>query len=244
MDVAEKDQLTPEAAARHWYYNAKFALLRKHISLLPLDLNRFTSADVGCGIGLFLNKLQTAGLASPDRSIGVDTAHNKPTHAFRSDILIHPSFPVGQKFDFMMLMDVLEHVEDDVHVLRHAVSHIRPGGFAFITVPAIPALTSSHDRFLGHYRRYTLTRLRRTIDAIAGLEPVLMHYYFASLLPVAAPIRLMDRNLQKRTSSDMRQLPASLNSVLLAICKTELLFCLGNRVAGLTAVAVCSVRGH
>lgn len=244
MDVAEKDQLTSEAAQKHWYYNAKFALLRKHISLLPLESSRFTAADVGCGIGLFLNKLQNAGLASADRTIGVDTAYKEPTRAFRSDIIIHPAFPSGQQYDFMMLMDILEHVEDDVHVLKDAVSHIRPGGFAFITVPAIPALTSSHDRFLGHYRRYTLKSLHRTIEPIACLEPVSMHYFFASLLPVAAPIRLMDRNFQKRTSSDMRQPISMLNYFLLAVCKLELFFCLGNRCAGLTAVAVCRLRSN
>jgi hypothetical protein len=55
-----------------------------------------------------------------------------------------------------MLLDVLEHVEDDDRLLRSLVDdHLEAGGLVLVSVPAWPALFSQHDVALRHHRRYT-----------------------------------------------------------------------------------------
>jgi len=41
---------------------------------------------------------------------------------------------------------------------------LRPGGWLFVNVPALPALASAYDRAVGHLRRYTPASLRAALD--------------------------------------------------------------------------------
>ena len=60
----------------------------------------------------------------------------------------------GERFDAVLLLDVLEHV-DDASALREARRVLSPGGFLFLSVPAFPGLWSYRDEDAGHRRRYT-----------------------------------------------------------------------------------------
>jgi SAM-dependent methyltransferase len=238
MDVVENEQLCPAKAINHWYYHSKYKLIRKHLDKLGLKKDTFSTADVGTGIGLFLSKMEADGLASPERSVGIDPAHQKPIMAIGSSIPLVPNFPQDRKYDLVLMMDVLEHVENDVALLSNAADHTKTGGFVFITVPALPYLYSAHDRFLGHYRRYTLKSLRKLIDSKIDLEPLSLHYYFASLLPIAAPWRLLNKH-KKTSASDMKALRPSFNFLMKKLCSLELEVTKHNKYAGLTAVALC-----
>ena len=57
--------------------------------------------------------------------------------------------------DSVVMVNVLEHIEDDRAALREIFRVLRPGGHAMIFVPALPYLFSKMDAALGHKRRYT-----------------------------------------------------------------------------------------
>ena len=57
-------------------------------------------------------------------------------------------------FDSLILLDVLEHIEDDVQMLRQLCSFLKPGGKLVIKVTALDCLYSPMDKAIGHYRRY------------------------------------------------------------------------------------------
>src|SRR5690606_40070406 len=85
-----------------------------------------------------------------------------------------PARETGQHSAAVML-NVLEHIEDDVAALRSAAALIRPGGAVVVFVPAFPAAMSRFDRLIGHYRRYTRRSLGSALSA-AGLRPERLHY--------------------------------------------------------------------
>lgn len=65
-----------------------------------------------------------------------------------------------QSFDIVIMLDVLEHIEDDSAFLQQeVVPRLKPDGHLVISVPAHPSLFTSHDAFLGHFRRYTRSQL-------------------------------------------------------------------------------------
>ena len=65
-----------------------------------------------------------------------------------------------QTFDIVIMLDVLEHIEDDKAFIAHDVlPRLKPESKIVISVPAHPSLFASHDVFLGHYRRYTRRQL-------------------------------------------------------------------------------------
>ena len=94
----------------------------------------------------------------------------------------------------VLLMDVMEHVPDDHAFLDDVVSRRFVSGDTrfVITVPAYEWLFSSHDRLLGHYRRYSSSLLRRQLQA-AGLIVAEQGRFFASLLPFRVLQTLRER---------------------------------------------------
>lgn len=73
-------------------------------------------------------------------------------------------------FDSVILINVLEHIQDDDGALAELAGRLlKPGGRAVLWVPAFPFLYSDFDRRIGHYRRYTRPRLRMQL-CDAGYE--------------------------------------------------------------------------
>jgi len=73
--------------------------------------------------------------------------------------------------DAVILLNVLEHVEDDLAAARQAWRILKPGGVAIIEVPAGPQLYDVYDKCLMHWRRYSLGQLCATLRE-AGFEVV------------------------------------------------------------------------
>lgn len=75
------------------------------------------------------------------------------------------------RFDTIVFINVLEHIEDDRRALTHAQALLQPGGHVLIHVPACPILYGSLDIALGHHRRYTRAALLSKVEA-AGFTPL------------------------------------------------------------------------
>lgn len=79
-----------------------------------------------------------------------------------------------------LLLDVLEHIEDDVGFLKLMGQKLAPGGKILLTVPAFQALWSSEDAEAGHYRRYTARQVKEAA-AKAGFAVAYAGYFFGFL---------------------------------------------------------------
>jgi len=76
-----------------------------------------------------------------------------------TDLTKPETFPDGQKFDTVVCLNVVEHMEDDVAALRNLSGLLEEGGRAIVLVPHGPGLYGSLDQVLGHFRRYTREQL-------------------------------------------------------------------------------------
>lgn len=229
MDLKEQDALGSQADS-HWYYVSKARMISEH-----LPPGHRVVLDVGAGIGWFSKWLiRNAGVAE---AICVDPGYGVPdqTVDFMGGRLRFVQSVEETDADVILLMDVLEHVDDDVAVLKQYWDLARPGTTFIITVPAFNFLWSAHDDFLEHRRRYTIGSLRKTILA-AGATPRSLHYFFAAVLPPAAAVRLLRRG-RTPEGSDMAVVPQSVNTILTAICGLELRLARFNKIGGLSVVA-------
>jgi SAM-dependent methyltransferase len=85
--------------------------------------------------------------------------------------------------DTAVLVNVLEHIEDDAGALVELSRIVAPGGHVLVFVPALALLMSELDRLLGHFRRYHSVELRQKLQA-AGLQVVMCRYFdFPGILP-------------------------------------------------------------
>lgn len=87
--------------------------------------------------------------------------------------------PPGERFDVLLLLDVIEHVPDDAEFLHGLTrDNLAEGGTVVISVPAWQPLFSKHDEALRHYRRYSPAQLRRVVAAeglVVGKQGGLFH---------------------------------------------------------------------
>ena len=120
-----------------------------------------------------------------------------------------------------LLLDVIEHVEDDVDILKEACNIVGPTGRVIVTVPAHMWLWSGHDVVNHHYRRYSKASLERVLTR-AGLTPVKVTFFNTLLFPavVAAKILSMARGAQKPHVAAADRLTPG-NSIAKAIFEAE-----------------------
>ncbi len=140
--------------------------------------------DLGCGTGGMLPYLQRFGTA-----IGVDSAPQAAKGCVRRSVPFAlgwgPALPFRNgAFGTVAALDVIEHVPDDLGLLREMHRVLRPGGLLLITVPAYQFLWSQHDVFNHHQRRYRRRNLRTVITA-AGFEISKLSYFNTLLFPAA-----------------------------------------------------------
>ncbi len=119
-------------------------------------------------------------------------------------------------FDVVVAFDVLEHVADDSLMVDEILRVLKPNGFFIFTVPAFNCLYSSHDRTLGHYRRYNKTMIRELLDK--KMERKQLGYWFCLLFGPALMQRLMTRN---SSESSIKKFPGVLNTMFYGAVKLE-----------------------
>lgn len=240
MDVKEEDILGNQVGS-HWYYRSKGKALLDMLHGVPAD----PVVDVGAGSGFFSKLLLRAGLAGSAEC--VDPAYPEEHETTIDGRPLRFRRQSGeQPVALILMMDVIEHVDDDVALVREYLDRLQPGGHVLITVPAFNWLWSGHDDFLEHRRRYTRASLEKVIEE-AGLEVVKTRYFFGSLLPLVVPIRLWDKLVVKagkrEPRSSLRRHASWVNGLLSAVLNVErwLLFPV-NRVAGLSVFCVARKR--
>jgi len=88
-----------------------------------------------------------------------------------------------ERWDVTFLLDVIEHIPDDVEVLRKVSDILRPGGLVFVTTPALDFFWSYNDEVAHHQRRYNKNDMRN-LAMKAGLELVDARYFMFLLSPL------------------------------------------------------------
>ncbi|HSK08737.1 MAG TPA: class I SAM-dependent methyltransferase [Vicinamibacterales bacterium] len=233
MDLKELPLLGNGQGA-HWYYASKWAALLRCVRDRPPG----RVLDVGAGSGYFARQLlretNAASATCLDPGYPADWSET-----VASKVLDFRRTLPGTDADLVLLMDVLEHVEDDLALLRRHVEMAPPGARFVLSVPAFAWLWSPHDTFLEHRRRYTLKQLQR-LAASSGLTPIRGFYFFASVFPAASVRRVFKRagGPLAVPVSDLRDHHPWVNTLLLRLCLAEARVATANRVFGLTAFAV------
>ena len=116
---------------------------------------------------------------------------------------------------FVVMHDVLEHIEDDHAAAARVADLLEPGGLAIISVPAYQWLFGQHDVQLGHFRRYTKRSLIAVLRDRFDIEA--SRYYGAALIPVA----LWFSRWTKRPYPIATASAGAASKVFRAVCQAE-----------------------
>ncbi len=161
--------------------------------------------DVGCGWGVTMDYLEGKGWKVDGLDISIEAVRrrDRPDRNLYCADLALPLTGRVPRSNVILLLDVLEHIDDDAAALANAAEALEDTGLALISVPAQPRLFSEFDRIQGHRRRYLEVDLINTVRA-AGLVPGNVWNWGVSTAPLVA----LQRKRQKTgTYSDYLKLP-------------------------------------
>ena len=206
---------------RHWWFVARRGIILDSIES-TLHLNpRSKILDVGCGVGGMLVSLSERyeAYGTDTSALAIEFCRKRGLkNAFECDL---KGFPLANiEFDLIMLLDVIEHVDDDQALLREAFQRLKKGGFVLVTVPAYQFLWTRHDDVNHHKRRYTGSRLRGVLSE-SGFQVDRLSYFNTLLFPLAFVTRLLHKVLRSNTQSELSIPPFPLNDVLRSIFSLE-----------------------
>lgn len=89
-------------------------------------------------------------------------------------------------FDYALMMDSLEYMEDEAEYVRKLSDKIKSGGYIFFTVTAFQKLYSAHDIHVKALRRYDRKSFAKIISKVSQVEKIEEHYFYFSLFCVRA----------------------------------------------------------
>jgi SAM-dependent methyltransferase len=147
-----------------------------------------TIFDIGGGNGYVGLGLRAAGFDCVVMEPGPVGAANAVTRGFATIRAPFQELRISSgSIPSIGIFDVLEHIPDDAAALAAFHAALVPGGRLYIAVPAHSLLWSDEDVYAGHYRRYTLARLRGLLHQ-SDFSLEYGTYFFTALI---APIFLL-----------------------------------------------------
>ncbi|MBI3305395.1 class I SAM-dependent methyltransferase [Candidatus Parcubacteria bacterium] len=209
--------------AKHWWFFGRKLFLRQFLMQYVPGRNA-EILDVGCGTG---EAMLFAARLGYHRVLGLDNAEVAISFCRQQGLLAVERCDAARlsyaaaSFDAVLCLDVLEHVRDDAAVLAEIWRVLRPGGCAFITVPAFRFLWSRHDTVLQHFRRYEMADLLR----FARAQPwrVREHsYFFFFIFPLVVAYRWLKCFDHRPRTSDLDFVPEPFNAALKALSIIEM----------------------
>ncbi len=211
--------LTADLEERHWWFTARRRIVKALIERILPPARSSLVIDVGCGTGANIAALADdyACLGIDPSEVAIELARDRfPSVEFRVGSAPADLGESAQQADLFLLLDVLEHVEDDFAQFSAIAAAARPGAHILVTVPADPSLWSAHDVSHGHYRRYEPDRLEMIWHDLP-FRVRLMSHFNARFYPMIRAVRLAGRMLGTSSGAretDLFQPPAPVNGLL------------------------------
>ncbi len=237
MDLKELESgVNPEI---HWYYQSKKLPMFAYAKKLLKNTNGLTIVDVGSGSGFFAISLEKEFPQGIKKVYLVDINYTAEEIAATKNNKIEKTLRIPEKIEngLVILMDVLEHLEDDLKMLQEIkAACVGDNNHFFITVPAFTSLWSGHDDYLGHYRRYKIATLTAVLKK-ANFTTHNSYYLYGSLFPMVFAARKLGNLKKKEATSNMKPFNPLVNKILLAVTSAEMAFTSANKVFGVTCVA-------
>lgn len=207
---------------KYWWFKQKRhfikLLIQKHVSYKKKKLKIL---DCGCGTGKTMKVLRQFGKVY---GTDFDTDCIKYCKArgiknvFRSDLNINLN--TKEKFDLIVITDVLEHIQKDKFAFNTLVNHLRPNGHILISVPAHSWMFSYWDKMLHHKRRYSKKMLTKLIKQNKNVEIKQMGYFnLLSFLPAIISRYIVSKMIPSK--SEFKPVPKTMNDAMFALGKLD-----------------------
>lgn len=193
MDIKEK--ITTNLNRHPWEIARKKFVLKE---LAKYNSKGTTVADIGAGDMYITNSL----INMFEKTIAIDKRFESSGSNLENIVAFKSiSELVDESIDFITLLDVLEHIENDYEFLVLVNNKLSVNGKLILTVPCYSFLFSSHDIYLEHFRRYDMRELISLLRK-THFKIIKKHYFFGLLVLPRILIFLFEKLPMKFTKQD------------------------------------------
>jgi ubiquinone/menaquinone biosynthesis C-methylase UbiE len=217
-------EATSRAERDHFWFRGFRRFVTPLLDRISASRPPLTILDCGCGTGHNLVMLRRYG-----RAIGIDLtmtglefARTRGDRAVARASVTRLPF-ASARFDLVTSFDVIYSLEDadEKAAIAEMFRVLRPNGHLIVNVAALDALRGNHSVLSGEIRRYSRTSLGGKLNA-AGFEIVRLTYTNATILPLVAGVRLLQRVSGHQESQEEISVPAApVNAALSAALAVE-----------------------
>lgn len=136
-----------------------------------------------------------------------------------------------EKYDTILYIDVIEHIEDDRQELANSVKHLNTNGHLIVLVPAHQFLFNEFDKAIGHYRRYNKKKLLSAapadlqlqklfyLDSVGLFASMMNKYFLKQEYPTMKQINFWNRSMVPISKITDRIINYTLGKSLIGIWK-------------------------
>ena len=216
---------------QHFWFRIRKAIIHE---ILPKYLpNSSHLIDAGCGTGYLSREMKNIGFNVDCGDLSLNSLEYCATkNSGQNYYQFNVSYPLfSHEFDGYCLFDVLEHINDDITVLKNIHMSLTKEGYLFLIVPGGKAIWTDMDDFTGHYRRYSPEELKMKLES-AGFHILRMSYFMSLLYPFMCILSLHSKMMKKDTNRQKNceisqhyfwKIPSlSINNILYHIFRIEI----------------------
>ena len=155
---------------------------------------------------------------------------------------------VGKEvFEYSLMLDSLEYMQDDAEYLNQLCDYIKDGGYMFFTLPAFGFMFSKHDEIVGNLRRYSIRSFKDLIVKVGKIELISAHYFYKSLFVIRLAEKLLgvDIDPEHKVTTGWKYGKSSIVTCFaVGILNLDYLICrglskIGIPFPGLSMIAIC-----
>lgn len=189
---------------------------KKYYSGMFRDYLKGDILEVGAGIGettrFLCDSSQDSWLClEPDKNLSDEIIHKREHNYIPSYVEVKTgtteSLDKNKKFDCIIYIDVIEHIEHDAEELNRVKSFLKPNAYLIILVPAHNYLFSKFDEKIGHFRRYNKKMLMKAVpselnqiklkylDSVGMTASLVNKWFLKQDYPEVKQVKFWDRNI-------------------------------------------------
>lgn len=242
MGIEHLEELSSKEKSYWWHVN-RHRLVMSFLNDLDCSLSLKKVLEVGCGTGFLASQLFANGMDVIATDVLPEAVCFVQASGVTKKLVFNANQPwpfLAESFQKVIMLDVLEHIENDERCLQEARRVLCLGGEMVLTVPAHQYLYSNWDVVLGHYRRYTKKELREKLKKAGFKINVLSYHNFIAFFP-ALFLKVFNKgriNQKDNYRAEFPYVPKSVNFMLKLWGRIELSFIHSYIPAGLSLIAV------
>mgnify|MGYP001161389917 CR=1 FL=1 len=193
---AEEIETQIKLEKSHFYFKNKRKLIKGILNRLQCS----KILEIGTGAGVLSSQIRKKHPSIELHGVEIDKAfYNvvKQKKIFNQLTLgAFEEYKTKEQFDLIIMLDVLEHLQNDNEAVKKLFNLLSPKGHLVMTVPAYQFMFSYHDKILNHYRRYSRKALKKVLKE-NGMKVRKMTYFNSYLFPPLFLIRILFPNKNK-----------------------------------------------